>query len=87
MSNNLDKSLDDIISSNPKSRRRSGPRFSGVRKSSAAGNKPSTASKRAVTKEKKKANQQKAVAAAAATGNPLQEYANLADRIIISNLV
>ncbi|KAA8896529.1 hypothetical protein TRICI_006872 [Trichomonascus ciferrii] len=84
MSTNLDKSLDDIISSKPRAGRRRIP-GSTIRKPS---------SRRAATKKITKTNKPKSAAAGSrsATGtssalNPLTEAQNLADRIIISNLV
>ncbi|VVT45567.1 uncharacterized protein SAPINGB_P000794 [Magnusiomyces paraingens] len=84
MSSNLDKSLDEIISSKPKSR-------GTKRRSSGRGvSKPSSSSS-ASTASKKKSNQQKASALPASTPkgpktNILDEASKLSDRIIISNL-
>lgn len=83
MSSNLDQSLDDIISSKPRAGRRRIP-GSTVRKPS---------SRKAATKKITKTNKPKSAAAgsrsatASSALNPLTEAQNLADRIIISNLV
>jgi hypothetical protein len=79
MSANLDKSLDDIIASKPKSQRR---RSGGVRKSGRARVIASAAASHKVS-----AKAQRVAAAVAATSHPLDDPTKLATRIIISNLV
>ncbi|KAF5098640.1 hypothetical protein D0Z00_001983 [Geotrichum galactomycetum] len=79
MSANLDKSLDEIISSKPRTPRGRGGRKSvSVRKGVSKSAAPSAA---------KKAVAKKAAPAAAPKLNVLDEASKLADRIIISNLI
>jgi hypothetical protein len=78
---NLDKSLDEIISANPRTRIRRRRVGSGVAKTTPAGRtkKVAAAKKQQVTAAKIQAIQSKL--------NPLDEASRLADKIIISNLV
>jgi hypothetical protein len=78
MSANLDKSLDEIISSKPRAPRGRSRRSVAVRKGVSKSAAPSAA---------KKAVAKKAAPAAAPKLNLLDEASKMADRIIISNLV
>ena len=80
MSSKLDKSLDDIISSKPRATRRKVPggvRKGPIRKRPTEPRKPARA-----TTAKTQAKVE-----AVSSLNPLREAQNMADRIIISNLV